>query len=266
MLSKILHLEMVKEDGSMLPDIIEIYDDYRDLGIINRKITEGKEIELVKDYIDYRKNRFTASSCKKLAIFIETKIDNSYPDIVFVEYNPNNYSDWNDGRESLNKDDLKLLYHIYARNSVQASDIVSQLGLTWKTTMLSIENLFDAELIMRKNKNWMITDVNKISTYKIEAVEAKLNHWDQVLQQSIINKNFASESYALSISETSLKKETLSKFRKFGIGVCLKHGDKFNIIKEAERASIPVNFNSIIFNEWIGRIINTKEQNINAIG
>lgn len=250
----------------MLPDIIEIYDDYRSLGIINRKITEGKEIELVKDYINYRKDRFNASPDKKLAIFIETKIDNSYPDIVFVEYNPHNYSDWNNNRENLTKDDLKILYHIYAQNSVQASDIVSQLGLTWKTTMISIENLYDAGLIIRKNRNWIITDVNKICTYKIEAVEAKLSNWNQVLQQSIINKNFASESYALSISESSLKEDMMSKFRKFGIGVCLKHGNRFKIIKEAERTSIPVNFNSIIFNEWIGRIINAKENNINAIG
>jgi hypothetical protein len=250
----------------MLPDIIEIYDDYRDIGIINRKITEGKEIELVRDYIDYRKERFKAASNKKLAIFLETKIDNSYPDIVFVEYNPNNYGDWNKNRGSLNKDDLKILYHIYSKKSMQASDIVSQLGLAWKTTMLAIENLFDADLITRKNQNWMITDANKISTYKIEAVEAKLNHWEQVLQQSIINKNFASESYALSIAETSLKRETLSKFRKFGIGVCLKHGNNFDIIKEAESVPIPVNFNSIIFNEWIGRIINTKEINVDANG
>lgn len=250
----------------MLPDIIEIYDDYRDLGIINRKITEGKEIELVRDYIDYRKEKFNPLSEKKLAIFIESKIDNSYPDIVFVEYNPNNYYKWNDTRANLNKDDLKVLYHIYSKNGVQSTDIVTQLGLTWKSAMLAIENLYDAGLIFRKNQNWILTDVDMISTYKIEAVEAKLNHWEQVLQQSIINKNFASESYALSIAESTLKKEVLSKFKKFGIGVCLKHGTEFDIIKEAKKVPIPVNFNSIIFNEWIGRILNAKEKRLNAVG
>lgn len=116
-----------------------------------------------KDLISYRK--------KKLAIFLETKIDNSYPDIVFVEYNPNNYYKWNDTRANLNKDDLKVLYHIYSKNGIQSTDIVTQLGLTWKTAMLAIENLYDADLIFRKNQNWILTDVEKISTYKIEAPE-----------------------------------------------------------------------------------------------
>lgn len=38
-----------------------------DLGIINRKITEEKEIELVRDYIDYRKQRFNQLSEKKVS-------------------------------------------------------------------------------------------------------------------------------------------------------------------------------------------------------
>lgn len=242
----------------MLPSIIEIYDDYRELGIINRKITEGKEIELVREYIEYRKEKFIPLSNKNLAIFIETKISNSYPDIVFVEYNPENYCNWNSKRSELNKDDLKVLYHIHSKDGLEAVDIVTQLGLTWKATMLAVEKLYDANLIVRKNCKWILTDVKKISTYKIEAVEAKLNHWEQVLQQSIINKNFASESYALSIAESTPKKETLSKFKKFGIGVCLKNGNNFDIIKEAKSVPIPVNYNSIIFNEWIGQILNTK--------
>lgn len=242
----------------MLPSIIEIYDDYRELGIINRKITEGKEYQLVREYIEYRKEKFIPLSNKKLAIFIETKINNSYPDIVFVEYNPENYCNWNSKRSELSKEDLKVLYHIYSKNGLEAADIVAQLGLTWKSTMMSVERLYDANMIDRRNCQWKVSDIKKISTYKIEAVEAKLNHWEQVLQQSIINKNFASESYALSIEESTPKKEILSKFKRFGIGVCLKKGEKFDIIKEAKRIQMPANYNSIILNEWIGQILNTK--------
>ena len=68
-----------------MQDIIEIYDNYHRFGIKNRKFTEGKELELVKDYILYRKERFHAHSEQKLAIFLESKIDNAYPDIVFVD-------------------------------------------------------------------------------------------------------------------------------------------------------------------------------------
>ena len=106
---------------------------------------------------------------------------------------------------------------------------------------------------------------DRITTYKIEAVEAKLNQWEQVLQQSLINRNFASESYALSIAKSRPKKEVLNKFKKFGIGVYIKEGNSFNTIKEAKRNPIPVSFNSILFNEWIGRILYSGEEKPNAI-
>lgn len=249
-----------------MQDIIEIYDNYHNLGIKNRTITEGKEIELVREYIDFRKDRFQASSERKLAIFIESKVANSYPDIVFVEYNPENYSNWNSVRSTLGKEDFKVLYHIYAKGGLEALDLVSQLGITWKEAMLTIERLCDSKLIKRENNNWMLIDEKKISTYKIEAVEAKLNHWEQVLQQSIINKNFASESYALSIAKSKPKEETLLKFKKFGVGVYLKNGDTFDVVKKAKKTEIPVSFNSIFFNEWVGRILSTKGETVNVIG
>lgn len=249
----------------MMQDIIEIYDNYHNLGIKNRTITEGKEIELVREYIDFRKDRFQASEERKLAIFLEAKVDNAYPDIVFVEYNPENYSDWNSVRSFLGKEDFKVLYHIYAKGGLEASEIVNQLGITWKETMLTIERLYDSKLIVRENHNWRLFDEKKIATYKIEAVEAKLNQWEQVLQQSIINKNFASESYALSIAKSKPKKEVLTKFKRFGVGVYLKNGNTFDVIKEAKKKEIPVSFNSIFFNEWIGRILNTREELVNVI-
>ena len=145
------------------------------------------------------------------------------------------------------------------------SDLVAQLGITWKEVGTCIERLYDSKLIKRENKRWMLVDEKKITTYKIEAVEAKLNQWEQVLQQSLINRNFASESYALSIAKSKPKKEVLNKFKKFGIGVYIKEGNSFNTIKEAKRNPIPVSFNSILFNEWIGRILYSGEEKPNAI-
>lgn len=241
-----------------MQDILEVYNNYKDLGIKNRTITQGKEIELVKEYIEFRKDTFTPSSNKKLAIFLEAKVDHAYPDIVFVEYNPENYVDWNNSRNNLCKEDLKVLYHIYHKKGIQIQELVSDLGFSWKKSSSIIETLCDSNLIERKDKKWSITDIKKISTYKIEAVEAKLNQWENVLQQSIINKNFASESYVLSVKKSKPKKETLSKFKKFGIGIYLKNGDNFDTLRIAKKSDIPVNFNSIYFNECIGRILNSK--------
>lgn len=251
--------------GVSMHGIIEVYDNYTDLGIKNRKITEGEEIELVRQYIDYRKNIFSETSEKNMAIFLESKVGDAYPDVVFVEYNPNNYQNWNSIRNELENKELKILYHLYRTKGLDATDIVSQLGITWKDCMLSVEKLLDSNLITRKNQQWILVDEKKIYTTKIEAVEAKLNQWDQVLQQSILNRNFATESYALSIGKGKPKKEVMSKFNKFGIGVYLKNGDSFEIIKQAEKVDIPRGFNSLIFNEWIGRILNSNGKELNAI-
>lgn len=244
-----------------MEDIIEVYNNYGNIGIQNRTITEGEEIELVREYIDFRKNEFQPANNRKLAIFLETKVANAYPDIVFVEYSPENYVNWNKSREELSQEDLKILYHIYATGGINATRLVSQLGINWKEAMLAIERLNDADFIVRSCQEWKIKNLEKITTYKIEAVEAKLNKWDEVLQQSILNKNFASESYALSIMKTRPKEETLKKFRKFGIGVYVKNENGFKRIRKAKTLKMPVSFNSIYFNELIGRIINAKGEN-----
>lgn len=261
----IILVKNVNVGGAIMKNIIEIYDNYQNLGIRNRTITDGDEIELVKEYINYRKESFIPATDKKLAIFLEAQVANAYPDIVFVEYNPENYADWNDVRSEIGKQEMKILYHIYMTQGLDFSNLITQLGITWKEAGLCIERLYDSKLIKRENKQWMLVDEKKITTHKIEAVEAKLNQWEQVLQQSIINRNFASESYALSIAKSKPKKEVLNKFKKFGIGVYIKEGSSFNVIKEAKRNPIPVSFNSILFNEWVGRIINHGKENFNAI-
>lgn len=247
-----------------MEDIIEIYDNYRIAGIKSRTVTEGEELNLVHQYIDYRKNAFHPSPERKMAIFLETKVENAYPDIVFVEYNPDNYSVWNKARELLERDDLKILYHLYIKGGGQLSDLVMELGTTWKAAGVSVEKLYDAGLITRTYGKWSLINERQISTYTIQAVEAKINKLNEVLQQSIINKNFASESYSLS-TVNKLTKEMLSKFKKFGVGLCLKNGGSFVIMNKAKQSPIPVGFNSIMFNEWIGRILNSEGELFNAV-
>jgi len=139
-----------------MDDIFEIGESNKKLGIITRKNTHGEEFELVKKFIDYRKEIFKPTSTKKLAIFIEPKINLSYPDIVFVEYNPNNFEHWNKSRFELGSSDLKILYHIYVSRGIDATNIVMQLGCSWKDVILSVEKLCDSELIIRKNKSGVL--------------------------------------------------------------------------------------------------------------
>ncbi|NLD51124.1 MAG: hypothetical protein GX660_28650 [Clostridiaceae bacterium] len=240
--------------------IMEIYNNYLDVGISTRKITEGKEYDLVKKFIDFRKNSFYPTDNNYLAIFIESKVNNSYPDIVFVEYDPNNYVNWQNTRNELLSSDLKILYHIFISKNIDATSIVSQLGVSWKEALLSIEKLYDSKLISRKNNGWCIRNKNSISLKRIEAVEAKLEKLDDVFQQALINKNFASESYILSIRKNRLLKNRLDLFNKFGIGIYMQDRNGFQVLNQSKKSSIPVGFYSIYFNEWVGRILNKNNK------
>ena len=243
-------------------DIIEILDSDPNIGVVTRKNTPGEELELVKQFICFKKNMFKPSLTNKLAIFVEPKIGNSYPDIVFVEYNPDNFEHWSDARFQLTSRDLKILYHIYATCSIDTSGIVDQLGMTWKEAALGVEKLYDANLIIRKNKKWHLKNKEAVRVNKIEAVEAKINKWEEVFQQAIINKNFASESYALSKVASTPREATVKKLNSFGIGLYIKSRVGFQTMAEAWKSSIPVSFNSIFFNEWIGRALQTDERTV----
>jgi hypothetical protein len=69
-------------------EIIEIYNNYSLLGINSRPITKGEEFDMVSEFIDFKKECFKPILQKQMAIFIETKINGAYPDVIFTEYDP----------------------------------------------------------------------------------------------------------------------------------------------------------------------------------
>ncbi|MFD7525018.1 hypothetical protein [Paenibacillus chitinolyticus] len=239
-------------------DIMEIYDEYKNIGIKTRKITQGLEFDMVKDFIQFKKNKFKPSSTNNLMIFVEPQINNSYPDIVFVQYNPNSFDTWSKSRLKLTKIDYKICYHIYVSKRIDATQIVLQLGVTWKEAFLSIERLYDAGLIIRKRNKWSIIDNTVFSVKRIEAVEAKINNLDSVFKQALVNKTFASESYVLSNINKNIDQKKLDKYGEFGIGLYSQIENNFNLLKKPSKSDFPVSFNSIYFNEWIGKILLTK--------
>ena len=80
------------------------------IGLKFRTITEGEEIELVREFIDFYIYKFQkVNKRKNLAIFIEPKVESGFPDIVFAKYDPNIIENWNEKRKQLVTNDLKLL-------------------------------------------------------------------------------------------------------------------------------------------------------------
>lgn len=239
-------------------EILEVYNNYSSLGINSRPITEGEEFNMVKQFIDFKKESFKPTSSKNLAVFIETKINGAYPDVVFAEYNPCNFERWSASRNNLSTADLKILHFIYSRRNVTSQRLIKELSIQYKTLLTSLDALLDAELIVRKDGYWAISNRSEIfGVERIEAVEAKISKWDMVMQQAIVNKAFASESFVLSKRKRVPDSEIVKRMSAFGIGIYLYDSEHFSCFAPALRNRFPSNYNSIYLNECIGRIINS---------
>ena len=236
--------------------MIEVYDNYQMLGINSRPITYGEEFDMVKSFIDYKKNSFKEKENRQLAIFLETKINDSYPDVIFAEFNPLLYKDWNYNRNRLSNNDLKVLFYIHRNHKVLSQTIAQELSIHYKTLIGSIEALLDADIINRKDGFWVVKNPHSVfGVKKIEAVEAKISKWDRVLQQALINQTFASESFVLSKRKKQPDEKVVKRITDFGIGIYLYNSSCFSCISKAKNASFPLSYNSIFLNECIGRIL-----------
>ncbi len=213
---------------------------------------------MVSEFIDFRKASFKSNSKKQLAIFVETKINDAYPDVVFAEYNPCCYSRWNRARNTISTTDLKLLHYIYSRKNVTSQKMIRELSTQYKILLHSLEALMDAQLIVRQDGYWIVPNRDDIFGIKrIEAVEAKIGKWDVVMQQAIINKAFASESFVLSKRKREPNAEVVQRISSFGIGIYLYNSKQFSCHTPASRNRFPSNYNSLYLNECIGRILNS---------
>lgn len=236
--------------------IIEINNNSK---IIFRTPTQGIELKLVDEFVDFKKNQFeknNKNSDKGMAILQEPKIESSYPDIIFAEYDINAFEKWNDNRKKLNKQDLKILYHLYMKNGLESGQIIKQLGIDSSILLKSIENLLDANMIQRKSGIWQILDrENFFAIDKIETVEAKVNQWNSALIQAVNNKRFSSECYVLSNTKQEPSETVKNKFSEFGIGMYQQKNSIFKTVKKAKKSNIPNSYTSLVLEEIIGNTI-----------
>lgn len=228
--------------------------------ITTRKATLGAELDLVSNFIDYKTTRFKRKKNDDvhLAVFCEPQINNAFPDIIFAEYNIRHFKNWNQFRNMLDNQDLKILYHLYYTKGLESSSIVKQLGITYAVLLKSIEKLMDANLIKRNNGLWCIKEIDSFfAVTKIESVEAKLNQWNSALKQALQNTRYSSESYVLSELKTKPTQHTVEIFNGYGIGMYLKNQSGFNKVNIAKHSSIPNSYTSVWIGELIGRTLNS---------
>lgn len=235
--------------------VIMFNHNIENIGLFTRPTTQGEELELVKDFIDYYIHVFLKNNkMNNLAVFIEPKVASGFPDIVFASYTPKILDSWSDEREKLTVNDLKVMSHLIMTGGSTGNDLIAGLKMSEKITLQSIENLLDANMICRIHGLWKPVDMRKIyNIKKLVSIEAKMTDMKKVAEQSLINTWFASQSYALTNSANP-QTGTIRNFERQGIGLyCKKKG--FKKIVEAKKLSLPSSYQSLQFNEWIGKTV-----------
>lgn len=225
------------------------------IGLYTRVVTQGEELELVKEFIDYYVHIFLRNNrVNNLAVFIEPKISSGFPDIVFASYSPEILNNWSCEREKLTLNDLKIMSHLIMRKGCTGNDLMKELKLPERSTLQSIENLMDANMVFRSQGLWKPVDMKKIyNIKKLISVEAKMTDMKKVAEQSLINTWFASQSYALT-NISNPQNNTIRNFERQGTGLYCKKKN-FKKVVEAKRLRLPSSYLSLQFNEWIGKTV-----------
>ena len=237
-------------------DRILIFDhNIKDIGLYTRPSTQGDELDLVEDFIEYYIHNFLKSNkTNNLAIFVEPKVASGFPDIVFASYSPKILENWSEQRENLETNDLKVLSQLLMTKGSTGSELITRLKMPEKDTIQAIEKLLDAHMIIRDHGLWKPVDIKKIyNIKKLISVEAKMTDIKKVAEQSLINTWFASQTYALT-STSNPQSSTIKKFERQGTGLYCKKRS-FRKIVEAKKLASPSSYQSLQFNEWIGRTV-----------
>jgi hypothetical protein len=222
------------------------------IGLKKRTSTPGPEIDMVNDFIDTTTKTFKHKK-NKLAIFIEPMVDKAYPDIVFAEYNPTVLDNWCDARNNIEIIDMKILENLRALRGSNSDILFKRTHFSYKTILQSIERLYDAGFVARKNKAWKAKPLRELYSIKrLVSVEAKIGDMENLLRQADANRWFASESFALSQAKKP-QKTIIQRFQDRGVGLCSLNDGKIIEFSKPTKQKLPTNYMSWMFNEWVGR-------------
>jgi predicted transcriptional regulator len=224
------------------------------IGYRARTSTQGEELEMVHQFIKRVEFKYRRYKKKNLAIFIEPQLESGYPDIVLIEYKHINGIHFNTDRLKLSYPDLKIFFEILQYNSITLEHLQQVLGYEQNQIKKTIHLLSNCNLVkisptgrcVRKRALKSFFEIKKIIS-----IEAKINKWHDVIDQSYTNQWFSSETYVLlkKYSNVQCVKDCEEK----GMGVIIADADKFKKLNDSSKRKLPVSYVSLLFNEWIIR-------------
>ena len=169
--------------------ITVFYESMPQIGLYTRNTTTGDEYKMVQGFIDYYCHKFLRNNKKSnLAVFVEPRIPSGFPDVVFASYLPSILDNWSEQRKCIDVNDLKILSYLIRTNGTKGEYILAQLKMSEKQTLISLEKLLDAKLIIYKSKVWKPKELRNIfSVRKLISIEAKMGDISRVIEQSFLN-------------------------------------------------------------------------------
>jgi len=242
-------------------EVIEFIKGDSHIGLVTRNGVAGPEQELLAAFKSFIPSCFRWRR-GAVAIFHEPQLETGFPDLVAVQYVPETFNQWSRYRCQLTPLELKVLHHLYRVRGADSASLMSTLGIDARRLLAAIERLLDANMITRSRARWVPRPLKSVFGLRaIVAVEAKIKNWSDAFRQGELNRWFASESYVLSpinkptrsVSERSLRT---------GVGILLLNGSRVRRFQSAQKSCIPASYGSWMFNEWIGRCLNTGERRI----
>jgi len=220
---------------------------FASLGIFIRPIRSGPESELVTWFLKWfsETNPIKIPRGCQVTIFREPKLESGFPDLVIVIWSVKTACSWNEIRNDLTQEDIRLIHYLVREGPSSYSELNAIFSYNVATRL---EKLKAANMVRQQTNFWSARPLSKIfAVRRIISIEAKINELGTALEQAHLNTWFASHSYIL-VPRVPRGKNLITAARALGIGILAKSSG----IVEAPLLpdELPRSYASWLFNEW----------------
>jgi len=180
-----------------------------------------------------------------------------YPDLILVLWDHKIGDFWNEERNKLTNNDLKIAQHLYnCKNFKSKEDLSKELGFSVNQIKKILDNLYQSQITVMNKKGDKVKLRNKSEIFFIKdiiTIEAKLKNWKDALFQASNSGYFSSEVYTL-FPDKIVNDNVLKSYSDTDVGI-ITYESEYQIIRPSSKKKTPITLNGWQFNEMVGRMI-----------
>jgi hypothetical protein len=229
------------------------------MGFLARKPVQGPEFELVQLFVRHLNEDQGQVNTRAIAVFYEPHVGGCFPDLVVAEYDSEVFQNWSNARSVINTTDVRILNHLHRVGQAAIGEIDRYLGYSRRSLERSLEHLEGANLAVETDNGWAPLPLEEVfGIQRLVAIEAKVEDWRRAFRQADSHRHFASECFVLLPPRRNPGRLfDMEKHAHIGILFCDDH--KLEEVRQSQRTKLPVSHVSWMFNEWIGRSLQSSQ-------